>query len=82
MRVAADISLYPIADEFLPPIRDVIQRLERHDSVEVVKNPMSTQIHGKLDDVMNVLHQEIGATFKKTEKSVFVIKILNNPVST
>ena len=82
MRVAADISLYPIADDFIPPISDVIRRLESHDNIEVVKNPMSTQIHGKLEDVMNVLHQEIGTTFENTRKSVFVIKILNNPVST
>ncbi len=81
MRVAADISLYPIADDFLPPIRDVIERLESHESVEVVKNPMSTQVHGKLDDVMRVLQEEIGATFQNTQKAVFVIKILNNPVS-
>ena len=81
MRVAADISLYPIADDFIPPIDDVIKRLESHDSIEVLRNAMSTQIVGDYDDVMAVLKQELGATFEATEKAVFVIKLLNNPIN-
>lgn len=46
MRVAVDISLYPLADEFLPPIQDVIERLNGYDSLEVRTNPMSTQVRG------------------------------------
>jgi uncharacterized protein YqgV (UPF0045/DUF77 family) len=53
MRVAVDISLYPLADEFLAPIRDIIARLNTHDSLEVRTNPMSTQIRGDYDDVLN-----------------------------
>lgn len=80
MRVAVDISLYPLADDFLPPIKDVIDRLDANSSVEVVTNAMSTQIRGEYDEVMAVLNQEIKQTFDQCPKAVFAIKILNNPL--
>ena len=80
MRVAVDISLYPIADDFIPPIQDVIERLNTHAAIEVATNPMSTQIRGEYDDVMAVLNQEIKTTFEQCPKAVFAIKILNNPL--
>ncbi len=80
MRVAVDISLYPLADDFIPPIKDVIERLNANSSVEVVTNTMSTQIRGEYDVVMAVLNQEIKKTFDQCPKAVFAIKILNNPL--
>jgi len=80
MRVAVDISLYPLADDFLPPIKDVIDRLNAISTVEVVTNSMSTQIRGEYDEVMVVLNQEIKKTFEQCPKAVFAIKILNNPL--
>ena len=80
MRVAVDISLYPLADDFLPPIKDVIDRLNANSTVEVLTNAMSTQIRGEYDDVMFALNQEIKKTFEQTPKAVFAIKILNNPL--
>ena len=80
MRVAVDISLYPLADDFLPPIKDVIDRLNAESSVEVVTNAMSTQIRGEYDEVMAVLNREIKKTFDQYPKTVFAIKILNNPL--
>ena len=80
MRVAVDISLYPLDRDFIPPISDVIDRLNRHESITVVTNPMSTQIRGEYELVMDVLKQEIGATFEAVPKAVFAIRILNNPL--
>ncbi len=80
MRVAVDISLYPLADDFIPPIKDVIERLNANSSVEVVTHSMSTQIRGEYDVVMAALNQEIKKTFDQCPKAVFAIKILNNPL--
>lgn len=79
MRIAVDISLYPITDDFIPPIDDVIARLNKHDDIEVATNAMSTQLRGEYDDVMRVLHEEIKTSFEAMPKAVFAIKILNNP---
>ena len=81
MRVAVDISLYPLTDDFIPPIQDVIERLNTHESIEVVTNPMSTQLRGAYDDVMAALSQEVKTSFENSPKVVFAIKILNNPIS-
>ncbi len=81
MRVAVDISLYPIADDFIPPIDDVIERLNSHESLEVITNPMSTQVFGEYDEVMAALNQEIMTTFESSPTAVFAIKILNNPIA-
>ncbi len=80
MKVAVDISLYPLADDFIPSIQDVIERLNQHDRISVVTNPMSTQLRGEFDEVMSALQQEVKTTFEQTPKAVFAIKILNNPI--
>ena len=79
MKVAVDISLYPLDAEFIPPIKDVIDRLNAHDDLEVWTNAMSTQIIGDFDVVMDALRQEIGTTFERIPKGVFVMKMFNNP---
>ena len=81
MQVAVDISLYPLDADFVPPIKDVIERLSQHDGVSVEYNRMSTQLRGEYDDVVPVLMQEIRKTFEDVPKAVFAIKILNNPVN-
>jgi uncharacterized protein YqgV (UPF0045/DUF77 family) len=79
MKVAVDISLYPFDPDFVPPIADVIERLNSYDKLEVWTNAMSTQIVGEFDDVWAALGQEIGATFESIPKGVFIMKVLNNP---
>jgi uncharacterized protein YqgV (UPF0045/DUF77 family) len=81
MQVAVDISLYPLDADFIPPIKDVIDRLAQHDGIEVERNRMSTQLRGDFDVVMPALTQEIRATFDTVPKAVFAIKVLNNPIS-
>ena len=81
MRVAVDISLYPLEQNFLAPIKDVIERLQTYTELKVITNPMSTQICGEYDEVMAALALEIRVSFEQTPKAVFVIKILNNPLS-
>lgn len=80
MRVAVDISLYPLAEEFLVPIKDVIRRFNDHETIEVETNAMSTQIRGEYDAVMNVLQSEMKRTFEQVPKAVFAVRILNNPL--
>ncbi|MFZ9052593.1 MAG: YkoF family thiamine/hydroxymethylpyrimidine-binding protein [Woeseiaceae bacterium] len=81
MQVAVDISLYPLTADFIPPIKDVIERLHGHPGIKVVTNPMATQIRGEYEAVMAVLSEEIRTTFERLPKAVFTIKILNNPLA-
>ena len=79
MKVAVDISLYPLDADFIPPIKDVIDRLNSHTGLEVWTNAMSTQVVGEFDAVMDALKTEIGTTFDRIPKGVFVMKMFNNP---
>ena len=79
MKVAVDISLYPLDEDFIPPIKNVIDRLNMHKELEVWTNAMSTQLIGEFDDVMNALKEELGTTFELLPKAVFVMKMFNNP---
>lgn len=80
MEVAVDISLYPLDADFIPPIKDIIERLNAHAGIAVETNPMSTQLRGDYDVVMAALKTEIGQTFEALPKAVFAIRILNNPL--
>ncbi len=79
MKVAVDISLYPLDADFIPPIKDVIDRLKAHENLEVWTNAMSTQLVGDFDDVMDALKKELGTTFEQIPKGVFVMKMFNHP---
>ncbi len=81
MQIAIDISLYPLDENFIPPIKDIIARLKNHAELDVEENRMSTQIRGEFDVVMPILHEEIRTTFEAVPKCVFAIKILNNPIN-
>lgn len=80
MKIAVDISLYPLADDFIPPIDDVIARLNRYPDIEVLTNRMSTQLRGDYDVVMAALGSEIKTSFEQLPHAIFAIKILNNPI--
>ena len=81
MQVAVDISLYPLDADFIPPIKDIIERLQSRPGLRVATNPMSTQVRGEYSDVMAALTEEIGTTFERVPKAVFAIRILNNPIA-
>lgn len=79
MKIAVDISLYPLDKEFIPPIKNFIHRLNNYNSIEVITNNMSTQIIGEYEVIMSILNNEIRDTFEELPKAIFAVKILNNP---
>ena len=47
MRIAVEISLYPLDADYVPPIKDFIDRLTARPGLAVLTNAMSTQIAGE-----------------------------------
>jgi len=76
MKIGVEISLYPLKDEFIPPIRGFIDRLNADGRFKVVTNDMSTQVFGAYDEVMETLTRELKPTFERDGKSIFVMKVL------
>jgi uncharacterized protein YqgV (UPF0045/DUF77 family) len=75
MRAAVEISMYPLAGEYRPPIQDFIDRLNTHPGLTVRTNTLATQIWGELDHVMAVLTREMTRAAQGPQL-VFVMKVL------
>jgi uncharacterized protein YqgV (UPF0045/DUF77 family) len=78
MRAAVDISMYPLAGDYRPPIQDFIDRLNTHPGLIVRTNALATQIWGPLDQVMAILTEEMtrSAAAAGAPQLVFVMKVL------
>ena len=77
MDIAVEISLYPLASDFIPPIKAFIDRLNTHAGLEVETNSMSTQVFGEYSRVLSVLTQEMRTTLEQSgSKAVFAMKVL------
>ena len=76
MDIAVEISLYPLDADFIPPIKDFIDRLNRHPGLRVMTNHLSTQVFGDHDRIFEVLRQEMGASFAAGGKAIFVTKFV------
>jgi uncharacterized protein YqgV (UPF0045/DUF77 family) len=76
MNTSIDISYYPLHDEFIPPIKDFIHRLNQYEELTVKTNGMSTQVFGEYRQVMNAITNEIEKSFELPH-SVFILKIIN-----
>ena len=81
MRIAVDISLYPLDAEYVPPILDFIARLNRHEGLTVATNAMSTQVAGDHDRVFAALAAETKTSFATGGRAVFVMKVLGGEPS-
>jgi len=76
MRIAVDISLYPLDADYVPPIKEFIERLNRQPGLSVTTNAMSTQVAGEHERVFAALEAETRGTFATGGRAVFVLKVL------
>jgi len=77
MRITAEISLYPLADDFVGDIRDFIHRLRAEPGLEVISNQVSTQLRGDYDAVTGALQRCMRETMQGDGSRIFVVKYLN-----
>ena len=78
MEISVDISMYPLQQEFEAPILAFIEMLEIEERVEVVRNELSTQIHGDYKTIMTLLEKEMFSVFTEIPDSIFVLKFVGN----
>ena len=76
MEISVEISKYPLADDYIPYIKDFIDRLNAVEGISVVTNTMSTQVFGDYDLVMDTLKTEIKRSWETFGRSVFVCKFI------
>lgn len=78
MQASVDISLYPLADDYIPAIADFIDRLSAYPDIAVVRNDLATQLYGDFDEIMRVLTIELKRSWETYGKGTFVMKFLKD----
>lgn len=81
MKLSVEISKYPLHQDYIPFIKDFIDRLNEYDNLKVITNTLSTQIFGDYDLVMQVLNTEIKRSYEEFGKAIFVCKFLSGDLS-
>jgi len=77
MDISVELTLTPLQDDFEPAIIDFIRNL-RASGLTVLENPLSTQIYGDYDLVMEVLQKEIKTALKAVDNGLLYIKIVKS----
>ena len=77
MRITADMSLSPIADDYLPVILAFIKEMEGIDGLTVVTNQLSTQINGEFEVVTGAVQQCLKRSMEECGKQILVVKYLS-----
>lgn len=77
MQLSAEISLYPLADAYLPVIKNFVERLATYDNITVNTNTMSTQVFGEYRTVMDILTDELERVYQHVPSQVLVCKFIN-----
>lgn len=77
MQVMVELSLYPLVNEFIPPIKGFIERLNTYQELTVVTCSTSTQVTGDYQLVMRILGTEMQRVHEEVGQAVFVAKFLN-----
>lgn len=75
MMISVELSYYPLAEDYKPPIREFIARLQK-SGVDVRPNAMSTHLFGEYDDVVGVVNEAIRWSFETHGKAAFVAKYI------
>jgi uncharacterized protein YqgV (UPF0045/DUF77 family) len=77
MRVTAEMSLYPLADDALEKILRFIEEISADAELEIVVNQLSTQLRGELGVVMAAVTRALEHSFAAGGSQVLVVKLLN-----
>ena len=77
MKISVELTLTPIQDDYEPAIIHLITRL-RNSGLTIIENPLSTQVYGEYDQVMEVLNTEIREAFEIIDRGLLYMKIVKS----
>ncbi len=75
MNVSVELTFSPLQDDYEPEIIRFIKAL-RESGLTVLENPLSTQVYGDYDRVMEVLRREMRHSMEAVGQGVFFIKMV------
>jgi uncharacterized protein YqgV (UPF0045/DUF77 family) len=76
MKLTAELSLYPIQEDYIAVIQCFIDELRKETGLQLVTNAMSTQICGDYGRVFNAISACLAASTRQFGKQVLVVKFI------
>lgn len=76
MKLTAEISMYPLADNYIPAIDGFIEHLNQQTGITVITTPTCTQVNGEYDAVFALIQQGIKQSYAEFGRAVFVSKFI------
>ena len=78
MMLSAEISMYPLAESYIPQIEGFIEKLNSYVDLTVQTFPTCTVIVGEQGSVMDALKEAMAWSHEKQGKSIFVTKFIHD----
>ena len=75
MKISVELTLAPLKDNYVPTIKSFIKKL-RKLKVIINETPLSTQIYGEYDEIMNMIIPMIRKTFEEEDAVMLNIKMI------
>lgn len=77
MKISVELTLTPLQNDYEPPIIAFIQKL-RESGLTVLENPLSTQVYGDYDIVMELLTTEVKTALSNCQNGLIHLKIVKS----
>jgi uncharacterized protein YqgV (UPF0045/DUF77 family) len=78
MILSAEITMYPLQEDYIPAIDKIIAKLNSYDGLEVQTLPTATILMGDYDLVMDAIKDALRWSVEECGKAVFITKFLLN----
>ena len=76
MLLSAEISMYPLAENYIPPIDAFIKKLNSYAGLQIETFPTCTVLMGEQEKVMKALQDAMVWGHEKYGKAIFVTKFI------
>jgi uncharacterized protein YqgV (UPF0045/DUF77 family) len=76
VKLTAELSLYPVQDNYIEVIQAFIDRVRAEPDLQVVTNAMSTQVCGDYARVFALVGDTLAETTRQFGKQVLVAKFI------
>ncbi|WP_438951282.1 hypothetical protein [Porticoccus sp.] len=76
MQVIIDVSMYPNREDFIPPIKGFIEKINPYPALEVQTFPTSTVVQGEYRAAMQAVQDTIADCREEFGMAVYVLKVI------
>mgnify|MGYP000111771630 FL=1 len=76
MQVTIDISMYPNREDFIPPIKGFIERINQFRDLKITTFPTSTVVQGEYEYAMQAVQKTIADCYQEFNMAIYVAKII------